>query len=197
MFLARRAFWAFLVALPLLFSGNVFADVYDDYVPDVTDRVARISVVSGDAQIKRAGSQDWERVVPNLPIVEGDEISTDVNGRLEIQLNTRNYIRLAENSYLKITQLKDEGIALSLPQGTLSMRVMEFDKDRAYIEIDAPKTTLAVQRAGTYRVDAGDKNSTEVRLTVSETGEARIYSDNSGFHFEKRPQREHLSFGPE
>ena len=107
MFLARRAFWAFLIALPLLFSGNVFADVYDDYVPDVTDRVARISVVSGDAQIKRAGSQDWERVVPNLPIVEGDEISTDVNGRLEIQLNTRNYIRLAENSYLKITQLKD------------------------------------------------------------------------------------------
>jgi hypothetical protein len=181
MFLARRAFWAFLVALPLLFSGNVFADVYDDYVPDVTDRVARISVVRGDAQIKRAGSQDWERVVPNLPIVEGDEISTDVNGRLEIQLNTRNYIRLAENSYLKITQLKDEGIALSLPQGTMSMRVMEFDKDRAYIEIDAPKTTLAVQRAGTYRVDAGDKNSTEIRLTVSETGEARVYSDNSGF----------------
>src|SRR5690242_5895546 len=115
MFLARRAFWALLIALPLLFSGNVFADVYDDYVPDVTDRVARISVVTGDAQIRRAGSQDWEKVVQNLPIVEGDEIATSAGARLEVQLNTRNYIRLFENSYLKFTNLKDEGIALSLP----------------------------------------------------------------------------------
>lgn len=181
MFLARRGLWAFLIALPLLFSGNVFADVYDDYVPAVTDRVARISVVRGDAQIRHADSQDWERVVPNLPIVEGDEIATDAGARLEIQLNTKNYIRLAENSYLKFTQLREVGIALSLPQGTLSLRVMEFDKDNAYIEIDAPDTTLAVQKPGLYRVDAGKKDDSEIRLTVADGGEARVYSNNSGF----------------
>ena len=45
-------------------------------VPEVTARVARISYISGDVQIRRADSREWEKAVQNLPIVEGDEIAT-------------------------------------------------------------------------------------------------------------------------
>ncbi len=181
---ARNFLWVFPLLLPFLFlnTANVFADVSDDYTPDVTARVARISFAHGDVEIKRAGDRsDWEHATQNLPIVEGDEITTGANARLEIQFDSRNYLRLAENSYLKITTLKDEGIAVSLSQGSLNLRVLEFDKQRSYFEVDAPKTTVAVQKAGMYRIDAGDNRKPEVRVTVTGEGEARLYSENSGF----------------
>ena len=180
---AKKIFWAFLLLPVLLVSiGNVFAsDDVDDYTPDVTARVARISFLRGEAQIRHLNAQDWERVTQNLPIVEGDEIATDADSRLEIQFNKDNYLRLSENAYLKVTTLRDEGIALSLPNGTLSLRVLNFDKDRTFFEIDAPQSTVAVQKAGIYRIDAGDRDQTEVRVTVTDDGLARIYSDNSGF----------------
>jgi hypothetical protein len=179
---ARNFLWVFPLLLPFLFlnTANVFASA-DDYTPNVTARVARIGFLRGDAKIKRIGSRDWERAAQNLPIVEGDEITTDANSRLEIQFDSRNYLRLTENSYLKITTLKDEGIAVSLSQGSLSLRVLAFDKQRSYFEVDAPKTTVAVQRAGMYRVDAGESRKPEVRVTVTDDGEARLYSENSGF----------------
>ena len=150
-------------------------------VPEVTAKVARISYLKGDVQIRRAGSEDWERATKNLPIVEGDEIVTDQNSRLEIQLDIYRYLRLDENAYLKFTALRDEGVAISLPQGSMSLRILEFDKDSSYFEIDAPKTTIAVQKAGMYRIDAGDKDDTEIRVTVTHGGQARVYSENSGF----------------
>ena len=176
----RRILWALFFAMPALIlnAGNALAE---DYTPEVTARVARISFISGDVQIKRADSQDWERAANNLPIVEGDEIATDANARLEIQFNSESYLRLSENAYLKITTLRDEGIAVSLPNGSMSLRVLNFRKERAYFEIDAPQTTVSVEKSGMYRVDAGSKDDTEVRVSVTDLGQAKIYSENSGF----------------
>ncbi|HEX8288843.1 MAG TPA: DUF6600 domain-containing protein [Pyrinomonadaceae bacterium] len=178
---AQKVLRAVFLVLPFLFAGNVFAETADDSVPEVTARVARISFLRGDVQIRRADSDEWERAAQNLPIVEGDEITTGANARLEIQFNSQTYLRLSETSYLKIVKLKDEGIAVSLPQGNLSLRLLEFDKNRAYFEIDAPKTTVSVQKKGMYRVDAGDDRAAELRVSVTDEGEARIYSETSGF----------------
>lgn len=178
--LTGKILWMFFFLMPLLVVG-VSAYETDDYVPEITAKVSRISYLTGDVKIRRLGSDDWERAVQNLPIVEGDEIATDANALLEIQFDRDNYVRLAQNSYLKIVNLKDEGVALSLSQGSLSLRVLNFDKDDKYFEIDAPSTTISVQREGMYRVDAGDKDSREVRVSVTEWGEARVYSTNSGF----------------
>jgi len=153
----------------------------NDAEPDVTARVARISYIKGEAQIRRAEGGDWERATLNLPIVEGDEITTSGDARLEIQFDNNQHLRLAENAYLKIVNLKDEGIALSLSLGTMSLRITRFDKDKQTIEIDAPKTTIAVQKAGVYRVDAGQQNDAEIRVSVAQKGEARVYSDEAGF----------------
>ena len=172
-----------LFLLPFLFFSleNTFAQNYKDDAPDVTARVARIGFLNGDVQIKRADQTDWERAVNNLPIVEGDEIATGRISRVEIQFDSANYVRLAENSYLKVTTLRDEGIALSLPNGTMTARVLSFDKDRSYLEIDAPGTTVSVEREGMYRIDAGDQTESEVRIAVTDSGQAHVYSENSGF----------------
>ncbi len=158
-----------------------FANPTDDDLPEIRARVARVSYIKGEAQIRRAGNDDWEKITKNLPIVEGDEIATSKYTLLEIQFDIHKYLRLTDDTLLNITTLRDSGIVLSVPQGSVSMRVFEFDKDREFIEFDAPKTTIAVQKAGFYRVDAGDENYKQVHVRVTEDGEARVYSDDAGF----------------
>ncbi|MEO8649706.1 MAG: DUF6600 domain-containing protein, partial [Acidobacteriota bacterium] len=177
----KRILWAVLLLIPLILASPASADEIDDYIPDVTDRVARISFITGDVQIKRADTGEWEKAVLNLPIVEGDEITTEGGGRFEIQFNAVTHLRVAENSYLRITGLSDDGIALSLPQGSLTLRAVKFNIDKTFLEIDAPKTTIAVEKAGSYRIDAGRPGDTEIRVVATDGGEARVYSYNSGF----------------
>lgn len=182
---AGKVLWAIFFLLPLFLSnsGNIRANPIDgdDDAPDIRARVARISFLRGAAQVRHAGDRDWERAAQNLPLVEGDEISTDAGARLEIQFDRDNYLRLSENAYFKITTLRDADVAVSLPEGKLSLRVLRFNKERESFEIDAPLTTVAVQTAGMYRVDAGEKGDAQVRVTVTENGLARIYSENSAF----------------
>jgi len=153
-------------------------DDADDY--DVKARVIRISILDGDVSVKHNDSKDWEAAKLNYPLVEGDTVSTGANSNLEIQVDARNFIRLSGNSVLRIITLRDEGIAISAVEGTVIVRLANFDRSkRGYFEIDAPKSTLAAEKNGLYRIDI-PKNG-RVRLTVREGGSARIYSDTSGF----------------
>src|SRR6266850_5688254 len=110
----------------------------DDY--DVKARVVRISLITGDVNLKRNGNTDWERARLNFALVEGDTISTDRDARAEIQIDARNFVRLGPNSVLKIVTLRDEGVALSVVEGSASIRLAKFDRDKEYFEVDAPKS---------------------------------------------------------
>lgn len=172
-----------LALLLTLFSLTITAraddedDADDDY--DVKARVVRISLIGGEVNLKRNGNQDWESLRLNYPLVEGDTVATDKDSRLEIQIDARNFVRLTANSTLRIITLRDEGIALSVVEGTATVRLAKFDRKREYFEIDAPRTTMAAEKEGSYRIDVpGDGR---VRLTVRDGGSARIYSDTSGF----------------
>ena len=79
---------------------------------------------------------------------------------------------------LQIVTLRNEGTALSLSQGTASLRLARFDKDHEYFEIDAPRTTIAAEQKGLYRLDAGRDS---IHLKVRDGGQARVYSETAGF----------------
>jgi len=182
MFSARKWFLLLTLALPLCLAGIALGSVDDDEdVPDVTARVARLSYFDGDVQVRRAGHDDWEKAVGNLPIVEGNEITTGANARAEIEFDSRTFVRLGGSSYLRVVTLQDGGIALSLPQGSMSARVNDFNKDKAFLEIDIPKATIAIQKSGLYRIDPGARDSVDAHVRVTDGGEARIYSESSGF----------------
>ncbi|HKZ79502.1 MAG TPA: DUF6600 domain-containing protein [Pyrinomonadaceae bacterium] len=179
---SSRPLFVTLLLLPLTLAlSNIVVraedDDSDDY--DVKARVARISLVSGEATLKRDGSADWEQVRVNVPLVEGDVLKTEREARIEIQVDARNFIRIGPASVLRLVTLRDEGIALSLVEGTLSIRLVKFDREQEYFEVDAPKTTLAAERKGIYRIDVGSGG--RVRLTARDGGRARIYSETSGF----------------
>src|SRR5687767_6619171 len=75
----------------------------DDY--DVKARVVRISLLGGEVNLRRNGNKDFEPARLNYPLVEGDTISTGKDSNLEIQVDARNFIRLAANSVLRIITL--------------------------------------------------------------------------------------------
>src|SRR5688572_4180026 len=128
-----------LIFVALLVSLLIAPSAVANNSPDRTDyrpnaRVARISLISGDVQMRRSGSREWESAAVNLPLVEGDQLSTGANSRLEIQIDAYNFVRLDENSILTFVSLRDEGVALSLAEGTATIRLSRFDKDREYFE---------------------------------------------------------------
>src|SRR5678815_3777048 len=169
----------FLLLFILSIRGTARADSDEPEDYDIQARVVRISLVSGDVSLKRNGNTDWERARLNFPLVEGDTIATDRDSRLELQFDGRNFVRLSSSSVLKIVTLRDEGVALSLIEGTAILRLSKFDHEREYFEVDAPRTTMAAQKTGLYRIDAPREG--RVRLTVRDGGSARLYSDTSGF----------------
>ncbi|MGH9944797.1 MAG: DUF6600 domain-containing protein, partial [Pyrinomonadaceae bacterium] len=152
-------------------------DTGDDY--EEMARVARVSLIRGDVSLRRAGSQKWERAALNTPLVEGDRLATGDDSRLEIQIDARNFIRVGSYATLDILTLRDEGVALSLAEGTISLRLAEFDREREYFEIDAPGSTIAAEKRGVYRLDVAQ--SGDVRVTARDGARARIYSETSGF----------------
>jgi len=178
---ARRILFAGLCVISVTLVARAAEYRFDDSVPEVTDRVARISFIRGDVQIKHADSDQWEKAVLNLPVIEGDELTTGPDSRFEIQFNTSAHLRVAANSYLKISSLKDDGIAASLPEGSLSVTLTKFDSDKEFFEIDGPRTTVSIQKPGRYRIDSGKAGDQDIRVSVADKGEARVYSSNSGF----------------
>jgi hypothetical protein len=158
-------------------TARAASDESEDY--DIQARVVRVSLLSGDVSLKRNGNTDWERGRLNFPLVEGDTVATDRDSRLELQFDGRNFVRLSSSSVLRIVTLRDEGVALSLIEGTALVRLAKFNQDKEYFEVDAPRTTMAAQKKGLYRIDAPREG--RVRLTVRDGGSARIYSDTSGF----------------
>ena len=173
----------FLLLLTLLTTTLVAraadddAEEGDEY--DVKARVVRISLITGDVSLKRNGNTDWERARLNFALVEGDTISTDAQARVEIQFDARNFVRLGSNSILKIVTLRDEGVALSVAEGTVSVRLAKFDREHEYFEVDAPQSTLSAEKTGLYRIDVSREG--RVRLSARDGGRARIYSETSGF----------------
>ncbi|HEY1402522.1 MAG TPA: DUF6600 domain-containing protein, partial [Pyrinomonadaceae bacterium] len=171
-------------APPNIFAtGNNAAAPFDEEIDDAgyeeKARVMRVSLLSGDVSLRRAGSKNWEKAALNLPLVEGDRLATGAGARVEIQIDARNFVRLGEYATLDIVTLREEGVALSLPQGTATLRLARFDNDREYFEIDAPKTTLAAEQKGSYRIDVAQDGN--VRVSVRDGGRARLYSETSGF----------------
>ena len=169
----------FLLTIFLLSAVARAEDTYDDDEYEERARVLRVSLLKGEVSLKRAGNDEWEDARLNMPLVEGDVLATGRDSRLEVQADARNFVRVGPDSVIKVVTLRDEGIALSLSEGTATFRLARFDKDKEYFELDAPGTTVAAERTGQYRVDV--ERDGAVRITVREDGRARIYSQNSGF----------------
>ena len=130
--------------------------------PAETDQgVARISMIHGDVSTQRGDSGDWSAVTLNQPVVTGDKVSTADGGRVELQLDFANTLRLGRNSQANIANLTKRNIQIQLSQGIANYTVVK-DGD-AEPEIDTPNVSVhPSHHDGVFRIEVRPDGDTIV-----------------------------------
>ncbi len=168
----------------LLISWSfALADTSTDYY---SYSYARLSYVNGDVFIQRAEDLGYEEGVVNLALIVGDKLGTK-EGRAEVHLGHKNYLRIDRYTQIDITELPKKGfdlIRLQLLSGRIFLRVnfMEREKD---FEIHTPDASFYILEEGLYCFDVKEGYETEIRVfegtaeAAAETGSLLVNMEES------------------
>jgi hypothetical protein len=144
--------------------------------PNPNTRAARLSYVEGQVQIAQGNQILANPALANTPLFEGTIISTREDGRAEIQLDNGSVVRVAPNSSLKISALRQ--------QDNVSHAEMLLQSGLAYFELQADSpTNHTVARFDDSEVTAAS-GLTVLRMNVDNPpGEVSVFSGNA--HLER------------
>ena len=69
----------------------------------------RISLLQGQVLLQTKEEKDWTEASVNFPVMGGDRILTERDGRAEIQFMNETYVRIGEASQMEIFDLYFDG----------------------------------------------------------------------------------------
>lgn len=118
---------------------------------DPPGRVGRVAAVQGQVYGFDSVAGEWSPAEPNLPLTDGDRISTGPVGRAELQVGSTT-LRLHSRTELEVVRLDDERMLFQLKTGSLAVRVRSGQM-AGEIEIVTAEARLQPLRAGHYRID--------------------------------------------
>ncbi len=142
-----------------------------DIAADRQHGVARISIVQGDVNVKRADSGELVAAVINAPLVAQDHLQTAPGSRAEVELDSANLIRLGPNTDVGVADLEYRRYRVQLGMGTIIYRVLRASD--AETEIDTPSIAIKPEAQGEIRISVLDDGTTEITLR---NGAAEIFS---------------------
>ena len=156
-------------ALTLTLAGLAMAD------PPM--RVARLGYLSGGVTFSPAGENDWVSGTLNRPLITGDRLWANNNGRAELQIGST-VVRLSSSTLFTLTNLDDRIAQMHLQQGTLLLRVRRVDRNQV-IEVDTPNLAFVISQPGDYRITVNAAaDSTEV---ITRSGRANVYDAGASY----------------
>ena len=133
-------------------------------VPAFSDsqvRAVRLSFVEGSVQITHGSSQDFEKAMANLPMIQGTRLRTSGDGRAEVEFEDGSTIRLAPNSSIAFPEL-----VLRESGGKASS--IEISKGTAYVDFAGEKNEEFTLQFGKEKLALA--HSARMRIAVSEEG---------------------------
>jgi hypothetical protein len=130
----------------------------------------RISLLQGQVLLQTREEKDWTEASVNFPVMGGDRILTERDGRAEIQFVNETYVRMGEASQMEIVDLYFDGgresLRLFLQEGRIYVRSHHGSRGgEPSFMIDLPYGTLSVHRPSRLRIDL---TSSEARVSVFE-----------------------------
>ncbi len=131
--------------------------------------VARVSVIHGDVSLQRGDSGDWVAATINAPAVAGDNLSSGVRSRMEVQLDYANVLRLGGSTEVKLADLTRTHQQVQLRRGLINFSV--FKGSEADVEIDTVNVAIRPVGEGSFRVLVPSDDETQV---VVRKGEADV-----------------------
>ena len=150
--------------------ANVWAQSTDVAPPD---RVARLAVIDGSANLMPAGSQSWGDASINRPLGTGDKLWVPEGSRVSLEMGGTE-IRLDGGSGFGFLHLGNDTAQAQLTSGTLNLNVRHLYRGQNY-EIDTPTLAFVADHRGQYRIDIAP-NGKGTQVTVF-SGEAVVYGE--------------------
>ena len=152
-----------LISLLSIFNLSIASDE-----PDLGG--GRISLLQGQVLLQTKEEKDWTEASVNFPVMGGDRILTERDGRAEIQFMNETYVRIGEASQMEIFDLYFDGgkesLRLFLQEGKIYVRSRHGSRGgESSFMIDLPYGTLSVYRPSKLRIDL---TSSEARISVFE-----------------------------
>ena len=179
-FCGRSALW---FACALMAAGAPFAHAQD---ADPPGRVARVNVIEGQASVQLAGDNDWTSDVINRPLTTGDKVWVDNSSRAEMHIGSTG-VRMGAQTGVELLNVDDRGIQLRLSAGSMNIRVRSLQSDES-VEVDTPNVSVALLRAGEYRLDVDDNGDLTSVSVIN--GAADVTSPQQNYRLDPRDRGE-------
>jgi hypothetical protein len=123
-----------------------------------------VNLVSGDVKIRRAGSQEWQRVSVKDDLKSGDTARTGADGRVEVLLNPGSYLRAGALTEFELTDSSLDNLRLSLTRGSLLVEATGYDELGVNIQVTSPRARVELGRSGVYRIEVAQTGETIVSV---------------------------------
>ncbi|MFN0165965.1 MAG: DUF6600 domain-containing protein [Bryobacteraceae bacterium] len=152
--------WFVVLAMPAILLGQ-----------DAGRGVARLSLMGGEVSIRRGDSGDQIAAALNAPLVVTDRVYTGPSSRAEIQFDYANFLRLASNAEVRLTELVNHRYQIQIAGGLATFTVLRDSE--ADVEISTPAVAVRPIKRGSYRILVGPDGETEI---IVRAGEAEIFT---------------------
>ena len=140
-------------------------------------RVGRLAYYGGNVSYSPAGDEQWVHAQINRPIVTGDRLWSDEDGRVEVSIDDGGWF-LGPLTSITVSNLDDRTTQLQLQQGSLDVRLRRLPAGKT-VEIDTPNVAFSLTRPGRYRIDVdAEGGSTTV---VVRSGRGVVYGDETSY----------------
>jgi hypothetical protein len=172
---------AMLFALTILLVPKLEAqDEYSDQEPASTSqaRIVRLSYVEGSVQLTTDGGV--ENATMNVPLTEGDRLSTDSNGWAEVQLEDGSTIRLAPSTQMTFAELGRASSGSTLTTVDLDTGEAELNVSRQHdnqFAVTVGARTILLDHSSRFRVTSTNQDPLEI---VVFKGEVELKDPDSG-----------------
>ena len=156
---------AFVALAVFVIASGVFAQEAKQEAKYVEDSFARLSLVTGNVYLQRAADLGFEQGQVNMPVAEGDRIGT-TEGRAEISLGKRNFIRIDQNTKIDFMNLPKKDSTLTRIRvwaGSAYFDINTLGKEKD-IEILTSDASFYVLDKGVYRINVQENKETEIMV---------------------------------
>ncbi|MGE5090021.1 MAG: DUF6600 domain-containing protein [Candidatus Levyibacteriota bacterium] len=167
-----------LIAVASLMCLGAFAQVpppSEDGDPPM--RVGRLAYFDGAVSYSPAGDDQWVLAPLNRPVVTGDRLWSDVDGRAELSTDNGSWF-LGPRTSVTVSNLDDRTTQLQVQQGVLDVRLRRLPAGNI-VEIDTPNVAFSLTRPGRYRIDVDPDGGSTVVIVRS--GMGTVYGDETSY----------------
>lgn len=133
--------------------------------------VARLSLMNGDASVRRGDSGEWVAASVNAPLLAEDSIHVAPGGYAEVQFDHSNYLRVAGDSEARISTLDNGRYGVQVIKGLVTFRVLR--QNSAMVEVATPQVAVRPGPGGAVRVELLAEGYSRISVR---TGDADVFT---------------------